>query len=155
MPCGITCSISAVFIIGMIYMNYSMLNSQIMQKYERQLPENLQYIYREIVNERTKIYYFGYFLGFILSIVVILYNTKLGKNKMSNYGIVCTVVTVSSFVNYFYYILSPKNNWMLREIKTEEQTKAWLEMYRHMQMYYHSGFVLGIIAVGIFAFAFC
>ena len=77
MPCGITCSLSTIFIISMVYMNYSMLNSQIMQKYQSQLPENLQSLYREIVNERTKIYYFGYFLGFILSIVMILYNTKL------------------------------------------------------------------------------
>lgn len=155
MPCGISCSLSAIFIIAMIYMNYSMLNSQIMQKYQRQLPENLQSVYREIVNERTKIYYFGYFLGFILSIVIILFNTKLGKIKIPNYGVVCTVVAVSFSVNYFYYILSPKSNWMLKEIKTEDQTKAWLEMYRHMQMYYHTGFALGIIGVGIFAFAFC
>ena len=155
MPCGITCSLSTIFIISMVYMNYSMLNSQIMQKYQSQLPENLQSVYREIVNERTKIYYFGYFLGFILSIVMILYNTKLGKNKMSNYGIVCTVVAVSFSVNYFYYILSPKSKWMLNEIKSEEQTKAWLEMYRHMQMYYHTGLVFGIIGVGLFAFAFC
>ena len=155
MPCGITCSISSVFIIGMIYMNYSMLTSQIMQKYESQLPENIRSTYKEIVNERTKIYYFGYFLGFLLSIAMILYNTKLGKNKMSNYGIVCTVVAVSFSVNYFYYILSPKTKWMLNEIKTEDQTKAWLAMYRHMQMYYHSGMVLGIIGVGVFAFAFC
>jgi hypothetical protein len=126
-----------------------------MQKYERQLPENIRSTYKEIVNERTKIYYFGYFLGFLLSIAMILYNTKLGKNKMSNYGIVCTVVAVSFSVNYFYYILSPKTKWMLNEIKTEDQTKAWLTMYRHMQMYYHSGMVLGIIGVGVFAFAFC
>ena len=74
---------------------------------------------------------------------------------MSNYGIVCTVVAVSFSVNYFYYILSPKSKWMLNEIKSEEQTKAWLEMYRHMQMYYHTGLVFGIIGVGLFAFAFC
>ena len=43
---------------------------------------------------------------------------------------------------------------MLDYIKTPEQTKAWLQMYRGMQVYYHSGLVLGIIAVGVFAFAF-
>jgi len=155
MPCGITCSISSVFIIGMIYMNYSMLTSQIMQKYQSQLPENIRATYKEIVNERTKIYYFGYFLGFILSIIIILYNTQMAKKKMSSLGMVCLVVAISFSVNYFYYILSPKTKWMLNEIKTEEQTKAWLEMYRSMQMYYHTGLVLGIIGVGMFAFAFC
>jgi hypothetical protein len=155
MPCGISCSISAVFVIAMVYMNYSMLKSQIMNKYQNKLPENIRATYREIVNERTKIYYFGYFLGFILSIIIILYNTQMAKKKMSSLGMVCLVVAISFSVNYFYYILSPKSKWMLNEIKTEEQTKAWLEMYRSMQMYYHTGLVLGIIGVGVFAFAFC
>lgn len=131
-----------------------MWDSQIMQKYREQLPESLQNTYREIVNERTKINYFGYLLGFILSIVIIIYNTRIAKNKMGNLGMVCLVVAVSFTVNYFYYILSPKSKWMLNEVKTEEQTKAWLEMYRHMQVYYHTGFVLGIIGVGLFAYAF-
>ena len=131
-----------------------MWDSQIMQKYREQLPESLQNTYREIVNERTKINYFGYLLGFILSIVIIIYNTRIAKNKMGNLGMVCLVIAVSFTVNYFYYILSPKSKWMLNEVKTEEQTKAWLEMYRHMQVYYHTGFVLGIIGVGLFAYAF-
>ena len=55
-PCTISCSISAVFLIGMIYMNYSIEKSQIILKYKSQLPENLQKIYEEITNERTTIY---------------------------------------------------------------------------------------------------
>ena len=67
---------------------------------------------------------------------------------------VCLVLATSFITNYFYYILSPKKNWMLNYIKTPEQTKAWLVMYRKMQVYYHTGLVLGIIAIGIFAYAF-
>jgi hypothetical protein len=36
----------------------------------------------------------------------------------------------------------------------QEQVRLWLQLYRQMQVYYHSGLVLGIIAVGIMAFAF-
>jgi hypothetical protein len=43
---------------------------------------------------------------------------------------------------------------MLNHIHSPEQTKAWLTMYREMQKYYHIGLVFGIIAVGLFAFAF-
>ena len=43
---------------------------------------------------------------------------------------------------------------MLNHIKDPEQVKAWLQMYREMSFNYHSGLVLGIIAVGILAFAF-
>jgi hypothetical protein len=43
---------------------------------------------------------------------------------------------------------------MLNHVKDEEQVKAWLIMYKEMQYNYHMGLVLGIIAVGVFAFAF-
>ena len=153
-PCTISCSISAVFLIGMIYMNYSIAKSQIIVKYKSQLPENLQKIYEEITNERTKIYYQGYVLGFILSLFIILGNVYVKHKMLSTTSMVCLVLATSFITNYFYYILSPKKNWMLNNITTPQQTKSWLQMYRCMQVYYHTGLVLGIIAVGIFAHAF-
>lgn len=153
-PCTISCSISAVFLIGMIYMNYSIATSQIILKYKSQLPENLQKIYEQITNERTIIYYQGYILGFILSLVIIAINVYSDHKMLSTTSMICLVLATSFVTNYFYYTLSPKKNWMLNYIKTPEQTKAWLQMYRGMQVYYHTGLVLGIIAVGIFAHAF-
>ena len=154
MPCTISCSISAVFLIGMIYMNYSIAKSQIILKYKSQLPENLQKIYEEITNERTRIYYQGYVLGFILSLFIIIGNVYSGYKFLSTTSTICLVLATSFLTNYFYYTLSPKKNWTLNYIKTPDQTKAWLKMYRSMQVYYHTGLVLGIIAVGIFAHAF-
>jgi hypothetical protein len=43
---------------------------------------------------------------------------------------------------------------MLNHINNGEQAKLWLQMYKTMALYYHTGLVLGIIAVGILAFAF-
>ena len=153
-PCTISCSISAVFLIGMIYMNYAVAKSQIILKYKLQLPENLQKTYEEITNERTRIYYQGYILGFILSLVIIATNVYSDHKMLSTMSMICLVLATSFVTNYFYYILSPKKKWMLDYIKTPDQTKAWLHMYRGMQVYYHTGLVLGIIAVGIFAHAF-
>ncbi len=153
-PCMISCSISAVFILGMIYMNYSVAKSQTIVKYKSQLPENLQKKYEEITNERLTIYYQGYILGFILSLFIILGNVYLDHKMLSTTSMVCIVLATSFITNYFYYTLSPKKNWMLNYIETPEQTKAWLQMYRSMQIYYHTGLVLGIIAVGLFAHAF-
>jgi hypothetical protein len=51
-------------------------------------------------------------------------------------------------------MLSPKSDWMLNYMSNPQEVKAWLLMYREMQFNYHMGLVLGIIAVGIFAFAF-
>ena len=73
---------------------------------------------------------------------------------MNTISLVCTVMATCFLTNYFYYMLSPKSDWMLNHVNGPEQTKAWLQMYREMQYNYHFGLVLGIAAVGMMAFAF-
>ena len=153
MPCNVTCMFSFVFVVSMVYMNNATTKNQVVQHYQQQLPANLQSLYIKIANERLSIYYYGYVLGFILSLIIIIYNYQQSK-KQSTVTVICTVISVSFITNYFYYILSPKSNWMLDNINTPEQTKAWLQMYRQMQKYYHTGVVLGIIAVALLGFAF-
>lgn len=152
MACRITCSISAIFIIGMIYMTNAMSNNDIIKKYQDQLPEELLSTYQDIVDERTRIYYMGYILGFVLATIVIFYQSS--RSKMSTSSMVCTAVAISFLTNYFFYILSPKSKHMLEHVKTEEQTKAWLEMYKGMQFHYHSGLAIGLVGIGIFAYSF-
>jgi len=154
MVCRTSCSISAVFVIGMIYMTNAMTNTELVKKYQDQLSEELQTKYKSIVEERTRIYYTGYILGFLLSALLILYNTQIRKSRISTTTMVCTTLAISFITSYFYYVLSPKKTHMLEHIKTEEQTIAWLEMYKGMQYHYHVGLLVGLVAVGIFAFAF-
>jgi len=135
-------------------MNYAIHQNNIIVKYQQQLPDELKILYKNIVDERTRIYYFGYILGFILATIIIYYNVQIGKNRMSTSSLVCSVVAISFLTNYFYYILSPKSDWMLNHIKDDIQVKAWLGMYRGMQIYYHTGLVLGLFAVGFYGFAF-
>jgi uncharacterized protein YacL len=154
MPCSQTCLVATALIISMIYFQNATTKSKVVQMYKDQLPSNLQIRYEKITKERLRIYYYGYILGFILSFLIIMYNYSLKRNKLTNMNIVCITIVVSFFTNYFYYILSPKTDWMLNHINSPEQTKAWLTMYRSMQVNYHMGLVIGIIAVGVFAFAF-
>ena len=154
MCCTITCSIAAVFLFAMIYFNISTLNNDVVKKYKESLPSDLQIVYDKIAKERLSISMSGYLLGLILSIIIIFYNTKVKRNLLGVKSLVCIVVTTSFLTNYFYYTLSPKSDWMLNHLKTPEQNKAWLEMYRKMIYNYHLGFVFGIIAVGLLAFAF-
>jgi hypothetical protein len=154
MPCSTTCLIATSLIIAMIYFQNATLKSKIIQEYKKQLPSNLQNMYEKISSERLRLSYYGYALGLILSLIIILYNYKLKRNKLTTTSLVCLVIIVSFFTNYFYYILSPKSTYMLEHINSPEQTKAWLTMYKTMQFNYHLGFVVGIIAVGILAFAF-
>jgi len=136
----------------MIYM----LNANtITNEYENQLPNDLKHVYKSIVNERVQIYYTGYFLGFILSVLFILYNVYLKREKYTTVSLICIIITISFITNYFFYVLSPKKNWMLDHIKDPEQTKAWIKMYKGMQTTYHTGLVLGLISMGFLAYAFC
>ena len=154
MPCSITCLIAAVLIIGMIYFQNATTKSKIVQEYKKQLPSNLQNLYEKITAERLRLNYYGYTLGLILSLIIILYNYTSKRNKLTTTSLVCLVIVVSFFTNYFYYILSPKSTYMLNHINSPEQTKAWLTMYKTMQFNYHFGFVIGVVAVGVLAFAF-
>ena len=154
MACSVSCSISLIFIIGMIYLYNATSKSEVVKQYKTKLPKDLQIRYENISRERMMISYYGYGLGVLLSLVIIFYNKKMKGKLLSNASLVCIVLSVSFFTNYFYYMLSPKTDWMLNHVKNPEETKAWLQMYREMQFNYHLGLVLGIIAVGVLAFAF-
>ena len=154
MACTISCMISAVFLIGMIYF-YNMTNkSEIVKAYKQHLPSDLQQRYEKISKERLAISYYGYGLGFLLSLFIIYYNIHMKGAKMNTFSLVCTVMATAFVTNYFYYTLHPKSDWMLNHTNSPEQVKAWLQMYREMSYNYHAGLVLGIVAVGIMAFAF-
>jgi uncharacterized protein YacL len=146
--------ISAVFIIGMIYFYNRTNKSEIVKHYKEKLSSDLQKRYDNISEERMKSSVYGYILGFILSLFIIFYNLNFKRVRMNNTSLVCTVMATCFLTNYFYYMLSPKSDWMLNHISNSEQVKAWLQMYREMSYNYHAGLVLGIIAVGVFAFAF-
>ena len=157
MPCLVTCGLAVAFLISMIYMYNATNRSQVLVQYEKQLPSNLQQLYKKIRDERQSISYYGYGLGFILSLIAIVYNSvslKKGSSKFDVKGMVCLAVVITFLTHYFYYLLTPKTTYMLEHINSPEQTKAWLTMYKTMQKFYHTGMLLGLVAVGLMALAF-
>lgn len=154
MACSISCMISAIFVIGMIYFYNLTDKSKIVKHYKSFLSSDLQKRYDKISKERASISYQGYILGVILSLGIIFYNLKIKKERLNTTSLVCIVIATSFVTNYFYYMLHPKSDWMLNHMGNQEEVRAWLQMYREMQFNYHSGLALGIIAVGILAFAF-
>jgi uncharacterized protein YacL len=154
MPCVLSCMVSAIFIIGMIYFYNMTEKSKIVSKYKSTLSPELQQIYDKIARERLIISYQGYALGVLISFFIIFYNLKIKMKKINTQSLVCIVISVTFVTNYFYYILHKKSDWMLNHIENSQQNKEWLSMYREMQYNYHFGLALGIIGIGIFAFAF-
>jgi hypothetical protein len=141
--------ISCIFVIGMIYFYNATDKSDIVNKYKATLPLDLQQRYEKITEERRRISYQGYSLGFLLSLVILYF-----RRKMNTISLVCTVMATCFLTNYFYYMLSPKSDWMLNHTTNQDEVRAWLLMYRAMSYNYHLGIVFGILAVGILAFAF-
>ena len=118
MVCSISCSISFVFIIGMIYFYNASDKSNIVKQYKSTLPIELQQRYEKITDERRKISYQGYILGLFLSIIILFYNIRI---KMHSISLVCTVMATCFLTNYFYYMLSPKSDWMLNHTTNQDQ----------------------------------
>jgi uncharacterized membrane protein YkgB len=155
MPCcSISCMISAVFLVGMVYFYYMTDKSAIVKHYKSKLSPELQKRYEKISQERRTISYYGYALGLLLSLFILFYYLQIQKVKIGAGALVCVAVATTFLTNYFYYMLSPKSDWMLNHMNSQEEVDAWLQMYRGMQFNYHMGMALGIVAVGIFASAF-
>ena len=153
MTCLVTCGLAVAFLISLIYMYNATNRRQVLVQYEKQLPSNLQQLYKKIRDERQSISYYGYGLGFILSLIAIVYNS-VSLKKGSTISMVCLAVVITFLTHYFYYLLTPKTTYMLEHINSPEQTKAWLTMYKTMQKFYHTGMLLGLVAVGLMALAF-
>ena len=150
-PCTITCFIALVIVVAMVIMAFMVSNDSFIKNYQSKLHADIKKEYDRIVAERQQIYFTGYLIGFVVSIFVIIFVMKM---RMPVSAMVCLTVVISTLINYFYYILSPKSNYMIELLKTDQQRQDWLRTYKSMQYYYHFSFVLGAVAVGVFAYAF-
>lgn len=107
----------------------------------RVLSEEAAATYEKIIKERTNLYIQGLLIGIVLSYAILL-NLKITNrfHKISLFFGITLITTV------MYYMLMPKSDWMLNHLKTEGETKAWLEVYKNMKARYLTGFVLGALA---------
>ena len=153
--CKISFCLSIVFFVSMIYFSVwkNKENNSVAQTFQETLLPSQKQIYEMIKKERRNIYIQGYVLGFVISLgIVYLYrNTQC----MTRFSVLCMVFSVSFMVNYFYYILSPKTTYMVEHLRTQEQRRWWVRVYRQMQYNYHLGFVFGIAALVLFTNGIC
>jgi hypothetical protein len=161
MFCGNICIIAFVFLIANIYVMFSTENIA-KQEFYNTLSGDQKNIYKKLIKERKNIYYCGFILGIILSIVFVLilkskiafYNIFNNKSKSAKTSVVCIVGAITFVTNYLFYILYPKSDYMLNHLTDKSQIKGWLAIYRKMQYKYHFGFVLGIVAVTLMCYAY-
>ena len=163
MVCLKSCGVGLVFLFAMMYLcaispmfleetKYD-VNEQLKDTLTIEQKNKLQRIKRE----RMDIYLKGYGIGLVISGLVLLYrfNNPKSKKLLNTNVMFCTTLSITFLVNYFFYILAPKTEWMVTSLHSEEQKEAWLKVYRHMQYNYHLGFVFGILAVGFISRGAC
>ena len=155
MYCGTTCFIALIFLIANIFTIISCVNDDYKQNFKNTLSSEQQITYENIILERRNIYYMGYVVGLVLSLVGILISKNVLKIRLNNLSLVCLVGAITFVTNYLFYILYPKSDFMLLHLSDKTQIRGWLEIYKKMQFKFHLGFVFGIIAVMIFSYSFC
>lgn len=148
-----------MFVVAMVYFYSATYSSKVAQNYESTLSPELRSHYKGIVAERSRLAYEGYGLGLILAVAFVWLQRGFAgrifkREKLSSLSMVCIVVSVMFVTNYFYYMLSPKKQYMLNYLKDQNEISNWLKMYREMQFNYHTGLLCGVVAAGIAAFAF-
>ena len=153
MFCNISCFVAILFLITNIYVMLTIDCKDTKYRFYNILNNNQQKVYEKIVEERKNIYFTGYGIGVIVSILLILINKYIFNKRINNGTIVCMVGAISFTINYIYYILIPKSTYMIQHLNNQQQIEEWLKINRSMQVKYHIGLLLGIIAIMVFAFA--
>jgi hypothetical protein len=111
------------------------------------LDPEAQETYKNIKKMRVMTSLQGYGLGLFLSLVVLIYNYNQPKaQRYSTRMMVCVAGATTFLTHYFYYVLSPKSDWMLNHLKTPEQTKEWLKIYKTMSWNYHISLLVGVLS---------
>jgi|UniRef100_A0A6C0LZH1 hypothetical protein len=150
--CTTSCGIAATLIAGMAYCTYMGNRSQLVTDYMRSLTEDQRQAYAKITGERRDIYLRGFGLGLLLSAALLGIHHRYAT--MSRAAMLCSVAAITLGTNYFYYVLSPKSDWMVLHFKQKQDGANWLRVYRGMQVNYHVGLVLGIAGTVLLSNAF-
>jgi hypothetical protein len=155
MVCITNCSIAIMFLVATVYLMIMTSRSKEIDALYNVMDQQQAQNFEKIVKERRDISMKGYLLGLVLAFIV-LFITKGSKSlKFSNTGSVCMVGAITLATNYFYYILHPKSDYMILHLQEEHQRVLWLKVYRNMQVKYHVGLILGIIASMFLAKSMC
>jgi hypothetical protein len=156
MSCKLLCITGIVFFTANVYVAFNADKTEHKQAFYTTLTPDLKAKYETIVMNRRDIYLKGYAYGLLLSAAIILGNKYLVKKpNLGRGGNVGVMVGVTLLTNYFYYMLSPKGDLMVTHLDKEEQRLAWQKIYRTMQVSYHSGLLLGVVASGFFGASIC
>jgi len=152
MLCGTSCFAAFVFLIANLYVTFTADKTSGKDALYDTLDKKDIVRYEAIVKERRNIYLQGYGLGILIALVLL---SLMDRRKMGKMALVCFAGGITLTVNYLYYMLKPKSDYMVLHLDKEDQRQAWLNINRHMQVKYHLGLALGILAAMLLVHGTC
>jgi len=137
------CQLSALVGIGMLCATYATMSISEEQHHRMRLvfSDQLDEIYNKIISERRNQYFQGLLLGLFLSYFSLFFVKTINRFHRITFVLAITILT-----SVVYYLLMPKSDYMLNHLKTQEENKAWLDVYNSMKYRYLIGFLLGSAA---------
>ncbi len=110
----------------------------------------LAQVHENIVKERRNHYIQGLILGLLIAVVISFKFTTVNR-----FYIIMMFTAVTMGFGALYYLSMPKSDYMLNHLKTADENKAWLKVYKTMKHRYLIGMILGAAAAVPFANALC
>ena len=138
------CIIGLSFIIAMFMVAFSCRVKKENKEFIDSLTSEQLRIYENIKSQRWNIFLNASLAGILAGVISIFIYTQSSKSSSpmtSAFVFLSTAFTVQ----YFFYILSPKDKWIVTTLDTEEQRKEWKDTYSAYQSTYHLGLLLGLI----------
>jgi len=146
------CLTSGVLGVGMLAATFATLTVSNEQRdnLKKVLPDDLDLVYDKITKERRNHYLQGIAIGLIVS-----YLAVQNMETTSDFHTVSLFVLITMAMAVLYYSVMPKSDYMLNHLKTQEENKAWLAVYKTMKQRHVVGFILGSLAAIPFAMSMC
>lgn len=114
--------------------------TQLFQRYINSLNMEQRLLYINVLRERVGIFLVGIIIGLIVSGLMI---SRTAPSSSSNSA--CLVVGVTLAIASGYYLLVPKQHYMLRSMNNKIQVNDWLNIYTSFRYYTYWGAVIGVI----------
>ena len=140
----ISCAIAFVLLLSSILMHFFIDKKD---DFLLTLNESQKKKYKDIIQERLKIYIFGMILGLVLGFLyVYIYNEDRFR--------VCKFVAIVLVTKLTFYYFYPKSDFMLYHLTEKNQVNAWTDVYRNYKNAWRNSLIIATISYILLSFSF-
>ena len=150
----LTCVLALAFLITSIVIPFTAYGTATTSKagslsrFVGTLDETQRQTYEKVVAHRRVLYVQGLVAGLVLAALVVGPMRLYSGASASLCG--CTAVVLVFVTTFLYYILAPKPVYMVEILTTSAQRRAWVNVYRGMQVTTYGSFAGALVAAFVF-----